>query len=474
MATVFKSRSARVAAGLGAVAIATLAAFGAAAPATAAPDNIDPTEPRSLTIHKFAEPETATGLSNDGTAIDAADLAGLTPLEDVEFSIQRVGTIDLTTSEGWAAAEGLTPATAAALGLGTAVAGETDEDGIVEFTGLAAAVYLVTETDPGANDIAFQADPFLVTVPMPADNQWIYDVHVYPKNSVTGIEKTFANGLADGLGERATWTIRADVPEVAAGKSLTSFVISDTLDSRLTYVGATVTANNLVLDEADYDLDVTDQTVTVTVTNLAKLAAANNASIQVEIVTDVASLEGATTAENGVITNDATLTIDGTDFTSDLVETEWATLAILAHELRDPATDRTGVLAGAEFQVYASATDAENGTNPISVGGRTTFVSTDSGIALVGTLPAGQYWIVETKAPAGYEVQETIPPVTLVGGEISTTEIDVYVPHDQVPAYALPVTGGDGQLMFMLGGAGLVLLAVGFALVRRRKAEQQA
>lgn len=475
MAIISKSRSARVAAGLGAVAIATLAAFGAAAPASAAPDNIDPTEPRSLTIHKFAEPETATGLSNDGTAIDAADLAGLTPLEGVEFTIQRVGTIDLTTSAGWAAAQGLTPATATALGLGTAVDGETDEDGVVQFTGLAAAVYLVTETDHGANDIAFQADPFLVTVPMPADNEWIYDVHVYPKNSVTGIDKTFADGLLQGVGDRATWTIRADVPEVAAGKSLPSFVISDTLDPRLTYLDATVTANNLSLDDADYVLDVSGQTVTVTVTNLAKLAAADNASIEVEIVTTVSSLAAPTAGdEDGVISNDATLTIDGTDFTSGPVKTEWATLAILAHELRDPATDRSGVLAGAEFQIFASKADYDARTNPISVGGRSTFESGDNGVALVGTLPAGQYWILETKAPAGYEVRESIAPVTLVGGEISTTEIDAYVPHAQVPAYALPVTGGDGQLMFMLGGAGLVLLAVGFALVRSRKAEQQA
>ena len=65
MASTKKGLTARVAAGFGAVALATLTALGGALPASAAP-NIDPQEPGSITIHKFEQPvergDVGTGL----------------------------------------------------------------------------------------------------------------------------------------------------------------------------------------------------------------------------------------------------------------------------------------------------------------------------------------------------------------------------------------------------------------------------
>lgn len=475
MASTKKSMRARVAAGFGAAALATLTVLGGALPASAAPDNIDPNTPRSITIHKFAEPETPTTLAHDGSQLPAADLAGLTPLAGVEFTVQQVTGVDLTTTEGWAAAAALTPATAGPLA--TVGSARTNADGAVVFPNLAAAVYLVTETDPGTNSIAFTADPFLVTVPMPVNNAWVYDVHVYPKNAITGIEKSFQHGLSTGLGDRASWTLDADVPEIAAASTLSSFGLVDELDSRLSFVSAKVSGTNVALVPADYTVSNRGQTVSVAFTDagLAKLRAASDASIRVEIVTTVTSLAGATIAQDGIIANTATLLVNGTEFSSNTVSTGWGTLAILKHEQRTDAADRSGVLAGAEFQIFGTEADSLARTNPIAVGGQSTFTTGQDGIAFVPVLPAGTYWIVETKAPAGYQIGSTaIAPVTIATGDLSMTSIDRYVANAQVPAYALPITGGEGQAAFMIGGFGLLASALGFALVRRRKAQQPA
>lgn len=98
---------------------------------------------------------------------------------------------------------------------------KTNENGKVEFTGLNVGLYLVIETTlPQA--VTQKADPFLVSIPMtrigagkdettnPNNEVWMYDVTVYPKNSiaqgnvtlekkgVTGSDTAHAVGL-DGV-----------------------------------------------------------------------------------------------------------------------------------------------------------------------------------------------------------------------------------------------------------------------------------
>jgi fimbrial isopeptide formation D2 family protein/LPXTG-motif cell wall-anchored protein len=463
MATTKKSLTARVVAGIGAVAIATLTTLGGALPASAADSNVDMAALGSITVHTLAEPATASGLPNDGTVVDTSRLG---TLSGVEFTVERVTGIDLSTAAGWAAADALTPATAGPLEHVDTVT--TDGDGIAVFDQLPVAVYLVTETAPGANQIAIETAPFLVTVPLPQGGDWLYDVHVYPKNSLTEISKVADDSAAFGLGDDVSWTITAAVPEVPAGGALPSFVIADSLDSRLGHVTTTVTGTNVMLAYEDYVARAVGQDVTVTFTTagLQKLAAADGASIIVDVVTSVDELG------DGIIENGATVTIGDAVFTAAADSTQWGTIAILKHE----TGDETAVLAGAQFQVFASQADALALTDPIVVDGGATFTSNDAGIAFVPGLRAGvEYWIVETVAPAGYRVSPTaIPAYTVAAGDVSATSIDVRVANSQVEGYMLPVTGGAGQAAFMIGGFGLLAGAMGFALLRRRKAQQDA
>lgn len=71
----------------------------------------------------------------------------------------------------------------------------TDDNGVAEFTSLPIGLYVVIETDKPAS-VTTEVEPFLVSVPMtrigadveenqtmPGATQWLYDIHVYPKNS---------------------------------------------------------------------------------------------------------------------------------------------------------------------------------------------------------------------------------------------------------------------------------------------------
>lgn len=200
------------------VTVALLSTFGGGL-AQAAPGDIDVDALGSITVHKYAEPDEATGLPHDGSELAAADLTDLTPLAGVRFSVQQVTSIDLTTTEGWAAADGLTVAQvqAAPHTLGTATELATDDTGAARFGGLPVGVYLVTETDPGANPIAAPALPFLISIPMDIAGEWVYDLHAYPKNSLTTITKAVDDSTGIGLSSSLTWTITASVAQLPAG-----------------------------------------------------------------------------------------------------------------------------------------------------------------------------------------------------------------------------------------------------------------
>lgn len=76
----------------------------------------------------------------------------------------------------------------------------TDENGMAAFTKLPVGMYLVIETKtPQA--VTVPVEPFLVSIPMTrigdtaAGEQWLYDVTVYPKNSIAKGTVKLVKGL---------------------------------------------------------------------------------------------------------------------------------------------------------------------------------------------------------------------------------------------------------------------------------------
>lgn len=117
-------------------------------------------------------------------------------------------------------------------------------------------------------------------------------------------------------------------------------------------------------------------------------------------------------------------------------------------------------LAGAEFTLYTNAecTTQAAGTSVVTSAADGTF-------SFVG-LEANTYYLLETKAPAGYELNGTATKIEIVSplteGQTATKAPAVSVTIKDIPSTKLPVTGGMGVGMFALVGAALALAGVVF------------
>lgn len=456
----------RVVAVLGAAAVGLIGLVGAAnaAETTPGPGNIDPAHQATLTIHKY---DGTPGKAGDGTVQDATSFGNA--LAGVQFTITPVtakgrDTISLDTAAGWDLINGVTAAGVQAGGytLDTASAKTvtTDASGATPTTGLGHGLYLVTETGYGDNSITTPVVPFLVTLPLPQTNGgWLYDVHVYPKNTVDKNvpSKTVSDPSAVTIGSTVPWTINAPVQPNKPGV-IAKFTITDQLDSRLTYKDLSIAGFTAV---TDYNVTDVNGLVTIefTATGVAKLKAGD--MVVVTLNTKVTSVG------DGVIPNEATVYTNDNGGKSTTnpgnpePSTNWGTLEISKVAQGDSAK----ALAGAVFAVY----DGDN-----QVGTITTDATGHGSIDLwVGndSVNSKDYTFKETTAPAGYVLDATVHTVSVKAGASTVTGIQT-VTNTQQTHPTLPLTGANGQLLMTVGGLALVLLAGGGALVVRSKRHQ--
>lgn len=156
---------------------------------------IDTTKTGSITIHKYTE-GTATGTAASGKEDASQVPAGAVPIKDVGFTIYKVqdaaklAVYYSTNPESLPAVSEYCTGSGKNVQLKAGVADnkvgdevKTDVNGVAEFKNLALGLYLVVETTSPAI-VTGPCDPFLISVPMTTDgDDWLYNVHVYPKNS---------------------------------------------------------------------------------------------------------------------------------------------------------------------------------------------------------------------------------------------------------------------------------------------------
>lgn len=380
--------------------------------------------------------------------------------------------------------------------------------------GMPDGVYLVVEREHPA--IKAPVDPFYVVVPTtnPEGTGYIYEINIQPKNDIKGLIKiekdviTLGNDSAsvDAYKDH-TWIIGTNIPEdIANGKS---FVISDTLDPRLDYIGnmkvqIEAVDGQTVLAEltagTDYTVTVTDVdslaegtpsdafTVSLTRLGMGTVATAIGENsyddYMLRVYFDAQINANSTPATE--IPNEAYLDYTNSvnfDFSAKsdkpVVYTGGAKL------LKTDYTDATIVLPGAEFEVYRMATEDEilAGENLVRLPGYasamvkvpffdnealagdkvTTATTDENGELTIYGLSYGTYYLRETKAPAGYNLPNE--PIEITIDAQSHMEENVIVVGN-ISGTILPGTGGSGTNIYIL--LGLLLLSLSAVLLLKK------
>ena len=494
----FTQTGVRITAALG-VAVTAIASCIALAPAATAADltvgNIDGSQTGSIIIHKHESgSQTADGTPGGKTATGGTGVAG------VLFTAYKFNDIDLTTNAGWDAVNSITVsadacgtdwATPAISGYtfanGVAASSVTDANGESTIANLSVGAYLVCETQ-APSTVKKKAAPFLVTIPYPnnndnagstADGSWLYNVNVYPKNTVIeyptkGIEVT-KNGL--NTASQINFPVTVEVPSIASADQFSYFIVSDPLESQLT-------------DGEVASVKTGDETVPAEYYEVTKASSSNNNTVSVgfttagltylkdkagQTVTVTFTATAASLSSTGYIPNTAYFYV-GT-FTGDNPPTMPPTMPPTPPEETNKVVsawgdariskvdaDNNNALVGAEFQVYNTTSDgdfkdscdaADITGDPISVNGSDTFTSDSNGIVSIAGLfvdfkvldsdatavatdhTSRCYVLVETKAPAGY---------VLPTGNAVRTALKINAGQDPViprfPWWAVWITAG--------------------------------
>ena len=180
-------------------AMPAMAEDAAGATTTTPPQDVWTQDTGSITIHKY-EYNGQDKPDSTGEASDADNLPeGATALKGATFSIYQVmdraalrnyynGTDGQTKVTVDTYLNDTKDAIKSGEAYSTAVTTvTTGENGIAEFPNLQLGLYVVVET--GTPDkVTSPVKPFLVSVPMTKAsslNEWLYDIHVYPKNGTT-------------------------------------------------------------------------------------------------------------------------------------------------------------------------------------------------------------------------------------------------------------------------------------------------
>lgn len=454
----------RLLAAAGALAMAMLSW---AAPARAdepGPGNIKPpVGGMRLTLHKCVQPQ-APGAPATG----AEQQTDCTPIDGVTFELYKVTGLDLTTSQGWDQVAGIqAPESGTTIpGYGTELRQTkiTERGGLATFEGLEIGLYLVVESNTGAPNtgVVLGSRPFLVTLPYVTNNEWNYDVHVYPKNSVAGIEKTVTDDPATigYLGQNVVWKVTTDIPLKGQNTQVDRYVVTDNLPAGLAHVSTSVQLSTG--EQLELGSDVTCTTAVVCTFNppgLAKLNANPGAKVVTTITTNVDDVARAT---RGVFTNTATFEVNGNVSVERTAQTTWGQLKL--HKF-DPSNNKA--LKGAQFNLCLEAHCATVVT---------TLTTDATGAATVPALRPGVYHLVETAAPSGYTLDAApkeitiVPGETVVGGGITTEGGNTNykpVPNTKQNIPQLPMTGGVGQVALIAGGVGMFVVALAVVVFGR-------
>jgi len=507
-----------------------MAALALAPMTSALADNNLPTGTQTgdITVHKYLRDSASTMAGDSQKITDQTILDTLgTPADDADnkagFTLYAVPSnfeMEVTTT----VADALTAARATPVGQEKF----TDANGEINWTGLSIGYYVLVETTPIAGYVA--SPDAIIALPYALDdNDWNYDVHVYPKNvNEKPLIKTVVDeDTAYNINEEITWKYNAQVEnytklfaeEVLDTDGITvitpaaygSYKIVDQLDERLDFEetvsikGTGQTAVTLTEDTGsggDYKVSTgTNNTVTWTLTEagLEKLAVNKITALEVEFTTKVNAKAAGSGVGSDVIKNGGTLEWKNV---GDLVATEYVIeekdkpeVDLFSLVIKKTNNDGSLLLNGATFKIAISNANAKAGTFIKDSDGNDLVVTTaahptDTAITggwamfagLTGSLTANtDYYLVETIAPTNQAGEEYVRPtepikVTLIADTASSTVVikNYLIDDPDIPAmWKLPLTGGMGTVIFYIAGA-IVMIGSAILFVKSKSKKAKA
>lgn len=496
--------------------------------------DLNPAKTGTITIHKYLR--TDANAEHEGNGLEQDMSAAETPVAGVVYKVERINDIDLTTQAGWEKLAAAPDVVAAAAGGVTQQGAEqtTTAQGTAVFADLPLGAYVVTEVSVPAGYTA--SDPFIVTVPMTHAtdrDKWNYNPHVYPKNPKVNVEKTVADQDAHAVGDKHSYTIKADIPNMPGDQDLEYYQVVDQYDARLSVdkdQDATLsivegTSKEALTAGVDFEFKEADGTVpggapfkrltaVFTEAGRAKILAARrdrtpgqSVHVQMDITATVTGQVG----NNGIYTNTAILLPgdpgnnwnpeDGTtapppDTPSSQVQSKYGKLQIT----KISSVEEQNRLDGAVFQVHTctvpagtkqfDSVDADLDAAPLTVNGATEF-TTASGVVMIDGLRNNDwkngksvdqeadrdwYCLVERKAPEGYELQTRPIAFQILQDQVNYSNMyQLEATVKNVPSnggFRLPLTGAAG-VGFLLG-AGALLVAGSGAVAHANKRRKDA
>ena len=335
-------------------------------------------------------------------------------------------------------------------------------DGKATATGLDLGYYLVV----GANNALAN---LTTTTP---------DVIIHDKNDVPFDKTDDATDVE--LGQVVHYTITGKVPDTT-GFTKYVYSISDKMSEGLTFnKDVTVEVGGKPLASDKYELSYTasgiDFLLTIKVMDIQDKV---TQPIVVKYTATVNEKAIAKISENDaelVYSNDPTNTASHGSLTD---QEKVYSSKIVIDKYDANVADKSKKLEGAKFvlknsdgKFYKFDTSANKVVWVDTRKDADVFVTTVNGEAEVRGLKNGTYYLIETEAPAGYNLLSETIKVVVAGSNTDTTKLTYKVDVGNSTGSLLPGTGGIGTQIFYIAGAALLLGAVVVLLVKKfKKAE---
>ena len=479
-----------------------------------------PPETGDLVIHKYIG--APTGGMADGTEQDTTSWTDVIPVNGVQFDLYKIGAptdtgyptvpplgayflsggvVEVYDGDTLIAAYAATAAGSVTTATdGTATAADLSQ-GVYFVTENVAASGAITNADTGDPMFISEAVvPFLVAVPMTnsTGDGWITEVHVYPKNEAMSIQKEVdvADGDAVAVGDEISYTITASVPgDIADGKKFEIIdILDEALDIDLASIEVYAQPSDTLLSKDEGEGDGGDYTVTynesdgkltIAFTAEGRAALEGKSSVQLIFTTTVNKkiLEYA----DLTVGNDASVAFRNSDDVDFDADTNDEGPRIHTAAIRITKVDEAArALNGAKFKIASSKANADSsyflridpatseiadydptpGSKWLTLGAANDYEIAPANVAAFTGLRdkvAGAwntYWVVETKAPSGYNLIGATIEVAFDGTEMDYMYL--LTVHNS-KGFTLPQTGGMGVILFTV--AGIALLGVALILV---------